>query len=507
MKHFAGKTVVAWKISDLAEGGSVVSWKKAIFVGSLALNCVVTLRAQGLPAAPAQAAPTQNAGNTTTVLGQEALGWLAELVKINTTNPPGNEEAEAKYIAGILQKEGITAEILPLTAGRSAVVARLRSSAIADPSRALLLVAHMDVVGVDKSKWTVDPFGAVMKDGYLYGRGAVDDKGMLAANLAAFISLKRNNARLNRDVIFLATCDEEGFGESSIKTLIAKNWDKFAAGFAINEGGVVIAKDGKVLYTAVQASEKVSYNVDVVARGTSGHASIPLKDNPVVHLAAAVEKIGGYSGPVHLTAVTRRYFEGIAPLMDDEIGKWIRSLDTPDRGEHAARVISDANPAWSAMLRDTVSPTMLNAGVRVNVIPAEARATLNIRLLPGDTIDTLVAELNKLVNDPLVKLEIQQNAGLAAPTSSLENDFYNAIVKSAAQEFGGAPVLPYQSTWGTDSAQLRLHNVQAYGLVPFPLTEDDLKRMHGNDERIPVAAFAKGVDLMVRIVNEFAVTK
>ena len=484
--------------------------KQKIFAGilaaGLALSGAKTLSAQrapGLPVTPAQAPAAQG----TTALGQEALGWLADLIKINTANPPGNEEAAAKYLAGILQKEGITPEILPITPGRSAVVARLKSSAVADPSRALLLVAHMDVVGVDRSKWTVDPFAAVMKDGYLYGRGAVDDKGMLAANLAAFVRLKRSNARLNRDVIFLATCDEEAFGDASIKALIAKNWDKFAAGFAINEGGVVIAKDGKVQYTAVQASEKVTYNVDVVARGTSGHASIPLKDNPVVHLAAAIAKIANYSAPVHLTAVTRRYFEGLAPLQDDEVGKWIRSIDTPDRGEHAARVISDTNPTWNAMLRDTISPTMLSAGVRANVIPAEARATLNIRLLPGDTIDALLAELNKLVNDSQVKFEIQTNAGLAAPTSSLENDFYNAIVKASAREFNGAPVLPYQSTWGTDSSQLRLHNVQAYGLVPFPLSEDDLKRMHGNDERIPVAAFARGVDLMVKIVDEFAVTK
>ena len=485
-----------------------MSGKQRFFAGILAFGLTVlgannSARGQGLPVAPAQP-PT---APSTTALSQEALGWLADLIKINTSNPPGNEEAAAKYIATLLQREGISSEILPLGAGRSALVARLKSSAIADPSRALLLVAHMDVVGVDRTRWTVDPFGAVMKDGYLYGRGAVDDKGMLAANLAAFVSLKRTNARLNRDVIFLATCDEEAFGDSSIKVLIAKNWDKFAAGFAINEGGVVITKGGKVQYTAVQASEKVTYNVDVVARGTSGHASIPLKDNPVVHLAAAVEKIAAYSAPVHYTAVTRRYFEGIAPLQDDEIGKWIRSLDTSDRGEHAARVISDANPAWSAMLRDTISPTMLNAGVRANVIPAEARATLNIRLLPGDTISSLLSDLNKLVNDPQVKFEIQQNAGLAAPTSSLETDFYNAIVKAAAQEFGGAPVLPYQSTWGTDSAQLRLHNVQAYGLVPFPLSEEDLKRMHGDDERIPVAAFAKGVDLMVRIVKEFAVSR
>jgi acetylornithine deacetylase/succinyl-diaminopimelate desuccinylase-like protein len=197
----------------------------------------------------------------------------------------------------------------------------------------------------------------------------------------------------------------------------------------------------------------------------------------------------------------------LAALEGDELGKWMRSLDSADRGEHAQRVISDANPQWNSMLRDTISPTMLTAGVRPNVIPAEARATLNIRLLPGDTIDGLLAELNKLVNDPLVRLDVQPDAGLAAPPSSLENDFYADITKVAAQEFGGAPVLPYQSPWATDSAQLRLHNVQSYGLWPFPLTQDDLKRMHGDDERIPLASFAKGIDVESRIVAEFAVTK
>jgi acetylornithine deacetylase/succinyl-diaminopimelate desuccinylase-like protein len=426
---------------------------------------------------------------------------------MNTTNPPGNEEVTAKYIAGILDKEGIPAQLLEVAPGRSAVVARLRSSAVADPSRALLLVAHMDVVGVDRTKWTVDPFGAVVKDGYLYGRGALDDKGMLATNLAAFIALKRSNAHLNRDVIFLATDDEEGGGDASIKTLIAKYWDKFAAGFAINEGGSVVMKDGKVQYVAIQAGEKVSLNVTVIAKGTSGHASIPLKDNAVVHLATAVGKIGNYSAPVHFTAIVRRYFEGLAAISDNEIAKWMRSLDTTDRGEHAQRVISEANPQWSSMLRDSISPTMLTAGVRANVIPAEARATLNIRLLPGDTIDVLLADLTKLVADPQIRFEVQPNPGLAAPPSSLESDFYAVISKVSAQEFGGVPVLPYQSTWATDSAQLRLHNVQSYGLWPFPLTDEDLKRMHGEDERMPLASFAKGVDLQTKIVAEFCVAK
>lgn len=476
------------------------------------LFCVLCLGVLPLASAqvpgmvPPPAAQSTAPLGDTSALAREATGWLAGLIKINTTNPPGNEEAAAKYIAAILQKEGITAELLPLTPGRSGLVARLKSSAFSDPSKALLLVAHMDVVGVEREKWTVDPFAAVPKDGYIYGRGAIDDKGMLAANLAAFVALKRSNPRLNRDVIFLATASEEGPSDASIRMLISKYWDKIAAKYAINEGGNVFAKGGKVQYVAVQASEKVALSVTVTARGTSGHASIPLKDNAVAHLCAAVEKIANYSAPVHFTTIVRRYFEGIAPLQDDEISKWIRSLDTPDRGEHAARVISETNPMWNAMLRDTISPTMLTAGVRANVIPSVATATLNVRLLPGNTITALLSELNKVVNDPQVKLEVQPDGGLAAPDSSLESDFYQAIVKASAEEFGGAPVVPFQSTWATDSSQLRLHNVQSYGLVPFPLTDDDIKRMHGDDERIPAAAFAKGVDLMVRLVNEFAVS-
>src|SRR5262249_17285063 len=162
-----------------------------------------------------------------------------------------------------------------------------------------------------------DPFATVPKDGYIYGRGAIDDKGMLAANLAAFVYLKRTNARLNRDVIFLATADEEGAGEASIKTVIAKYWDKIAARDSINEGGNIILKNGKVQYIAVQASEKVAANITVVAKGNPGHASVPLKDNAVTHLAAAVEKIGNYNPPVRFTTIVRRYFEGLAPLEDD----------------------------------------------------------------------------------------------------------------------------------------------------------------------------------------------
>src|SRR5271165_1826814 len=487
-----------WRLAGYAAGSVLI-----LFLGK-----ATSLRAQIGQNPPAMGIPpSQPLVGNTGALAREAQDWLVELVKINTTNPPGNEQAAAKYLAAILTKEGITPEFLDVASGRSALVARLRSSAVADPSKALLLVGHLDVVGVDKSKWSVDPFGGVIKAGYLYGRGSTDDKSMVVANLAAFIALKRGNVHLNRDVIFLATTDEEQFGEASLKILLAKYWDKFAAGYAINEGGKVMVKNGKVQYVAVQADEKVPIDVTVIAKGTAGHASMPTKDNPVVHLAAAVDKIGGYTAPVHLTSIVRRYFEALSAIEDDETAKWMRVIDTPDRGDHAQRVLSDMNPLWNSMLRDTIAPTMLRAGVRANVIPSEARATLNIRLLPGDTITVLISELQKLVNDPQIRLEVQPDAGLAAPNSSLETEFYSTITKVSAQEFGGAPVVPFMSTGATDSAQLRLHGVQAYGLRPFPMTEEDDRRVHGDEERMPLASFAKGVDLITRMVAEFSVTR
>lgn len=467
-----------------------------------------------MPAGAQATAPTQMggaSGQTTSSnlssLQAEALGWLQQLIRFDTTNPPGNELVEAKYISDILAKEGIHAEIFESTPGRGFLVARLQANALPDSSRALLLMAHLDVVGVDKSKWTVDPFGAAIKDGYLYGRGAVDDKGMLAENLAVFIALKRSGVRLNRDVIFLAEGDEEAGGENGIKFAIEKHWDKIAAGFALNEGGQAIVDKGKVQFVGVQASEKVSLSVDVIATGTAGHASIPRPDNPVVHLVAAMDKIAGYETPVQFNSVTRAYFEGLAGVEDEETSKWMRALETPDRGDHAARWLSNANPAWNAMMRDTIAETMLQAGIRQNVVPGEAKGVLNIRMLPGDMADPLIAKLKQIVNDPAVRFEIEPNPGEAAPSSSLDSELYKSIERVSAKEFPGAPVIPAMSPWATDSSPLRMRSVQCYGILPFPLTEADLDRIHGNDERIPLDSFNKGLDYLYNIVTDFVAAK
>jgi len=437
----------------------------------------------------------------------ESRDWLVDLIRMDTTNPPGNTAEAAKYVVELLQKENISSEVLEIAPGRAVAVGRLQAGPLPNPSNALLLVAHFDVVGVDKSKWSVDPFVGAVKDGYLYGRGAIDDKGMLAANLAVMVALKRSGIRLNRDVIFLANDAEEQDGSTSMKILIDRHWNKIACGFALNEGGRVLLKSGKVQYVGIQASEKVPYNVAVIASGTSGHASVPRPDNPVAHLAAAIEKIGAMPKTPQLMTITRRYFEQLSQIEDDETAKWMRALETPVRFDLATMRLSEMSPVWGAMLHDSIAPTELRASAHSNGVPSEARANLNIRLLPGNSIDALQAQMKKAVNDPQIRFEVQPGAGIAAPPSSLESELYQAISRAAPQQFPGAAVVPLLSAAATDSSELRLHNVQAYGLLPFPLTEADEQRMHGDDERLPLASFQAGVEFLYRTVHEFAAAK
>jgi len=471
-----------------------LSWIVLALMGLAGLS--VNVRAQAPPSSPDLAK-----------LGEEAQGWLTDLIRINTANPPGNEMAAAKYVSGILQKEGITTEVIEIAPGRGIAIGRLLAGALPDPANALLLLAHLDVVGVDAAKWTVDPFAAVVRDGYLYGRGAIDDKGMLTANLAVMVGLKRSGARLGRDLIFLATDDEEQGGPASIKTVVEKYWDKIACAYAINEGGRVMLKDGKTQYVGIQASEKISYNVTVVAKGPSGHGSMPRPDNAVVHLAAAIAKVGAFQAPAQPNTITRRYFEQLAKIEDDETAKWMRALEQPERADLAAKHLSEQSPMWNSMLRDSIAPTMIHGGFRNNVVPSEATANLNVRLLPGHSIQELIAQLGKAVNDSQIRFDLVSDAGENAPPSELDSPIFKSIEKITSQDFPGAVVLPFLSTGATDSAQLRLHKVQAYGLLPFPLADADDARMHADDERIPLDSFRKGVAFLYHVVSDFAAAK
>jgi acetylornithine deacetylase/succinyl-diaminopimelate desuccinylase-like protein len=463
---------------------------------SLAALAAVSAQAQGPAASP-----------DLNKLADEAQGWLSDLVRINSVNPPGNEAAVAKYISAIFQKEGIANEVLEMAPGRSIVVARLQAGPLPDPTNALLLVAHQDTVGVDASKWTADPFAATFRDGYMWGRGAVDDKAMLAGNIATMVQLKRSKARLARDVLFLATDDEEQGGPASIKVVVQKYWDKIACAYSLNEGGRVIIKDGKVQYVGVQASEKVQYNVTVTATGSSGHGSLPKPDNAVVHLAAAVQKLGTYQVPAQPSTIVLRYFEQLSKIEDDDIAKWMRALEQPQRADLAVNHLAEQSPMWNSMLRDTIAPTMLQAGVRVNVVPSVATANLNIRMLPGHSVEELMGQFVKIVNDPQIKFQLAPDSGENAPPSDLNSPLFKTIERLTPQEFPGAITVPFLGTGATDSASLRLHKVQAYGLEPFPMLEDDSSRVHADNERMPLDGFHKGVIFLYHVVADFASTK
>src|SRR5215472_6461384 len=231
----------------------------------------------------------------------EAVRFLSGLVKIDTSNPPGNETRAAEYIKGVLAGEGISAQIYESAPGRGNLVARLKGNGKKKP---LLLMGHLDVVGVERDKWTVDPFAAVVKEGYLYGRGAIDDKSMDAANLEVFVLLHRLKVPLDRDVILLAEAGEEGTTQFGIDFMVQNHWDEIACEYALNEGGEIPEESGKAQYVAVSTTQKVPRGFSLVAHGTSGHGSVPRLDNAIAHLASGVDKTSRWEAPLRLNETT-----------------------------------------------------------------------------------------------------------------------------------------------------------------------------------------------------------
>ncbi|HSA55999.1 MAG TPA: M20/M25/M40 family metallo-hydrolase, partial [Gemmatimonadaceae bacterium] len=439
----------------------------------------------------------------------ETIGHLQALIRMDTVNPPGNELGLARYLDDVLRGAGVDVTLLEPAPQRAAVVARIPGTGSGRP---LLLLAHMDVVGVERDRWTANPFGGELLDGCVYGRGAIDDKGMLATNLQTMRLVQehvvRAGGRLARDLVFVATSDEEAGGMWGIEWLARTHPALLEAEYALNEGGRIRLRDGRFHYCAVQCAEKVPNVVQVTAHGPAGHAAIPLPGNAVVRLARAVARIGAHAEPVHLTDVSRRFFTGLAAAWDDERQRAaMRDLahPSPERAAAAAAVLCE-EPNFAAVLRNGISPTMLAAGVRSNVIPAEASATMSVRLLPGESLDALVARLGSAIADDHVSITVVDR-GADAPASSAESPMFAAIRDSVAALAPGLPVVPYLSTGATDSATLRRLGVQAFGLLPFPLALQDEERMHSHDERVPVKSLDFALRLMWEMVGRISVER
>ncbi|HUS18523.1 MAG TPA: M20/M25/M40 family metallo-hydrolase [Terriglobales bacterium] len=432
----------------------------------------------------------------------ETVDILRGLIKLDTSNPPGNEIIAAKYIANILQKDGIASEIFEAAPGRATIVARLKGNG---KKRPLLLMGHIDVVGVERNRWTVDPFAAVVKDGVLYGRGSVDDKAMVAANLVVFLQLKRQGVKLDRDVIYMAEAGEEGTSQFGIDFMVEKHWDKIDAEFALNEGGSsIMRKDGKLPYVGVQTTEKVPRGLNLIARGSSGHGSMPRLDNPVIHLAAAVAKIGAWQAPMRLNETTKAFFERLATISAPEEAAMYRNLADPAVQEK----LRATNIQFNSMLRTSVVPTIIQGGFRENVIPADAKATLDVRALPDEDIDKLIETLKGLINDPSVTIERRTEGQKrpAATPSAIDTEMFRALERAQKKVYPDAITVPFMQTGATDAAQLRAKGMNAYG-IGVAISQDELGRVHGNDEQVTIANLGKFVEYLHAAVIDIAGAK
>ena len=434
----------------------------------------------------------------------EVVKILSGFVRIDTSNPPGNETKGAEYLKSILDRDGITSEIFEMERGRGNIVARLKGNG---KKRPILLMGHIDVVGVEREKWTVDPFGGLVKDGYLYGRGSSDDKGMASACLEVFLLLHRLKVPLDRDVIFLAEAGEEGTSTVGIDFMVQQHWDKIECEYALNEGGMIYAPNGKVKYVGVATTEKVPRGFKLVARGTSGHGSVPRPDNAITHLATAVARVGNWQAPMRLNETTRAFFSRLAKISPADEAYLYSHLEDPSNSAMIQEKIRTGNGTYNSMLRTSIVPTIIKGGFRSNVIPGDAEATLDVRAVPDEDIDALAETLAKLINDPAVEVVPPPARGRpATPPSKLETDMFRALESAQAKMFPGVLTLPLMLTGATDSAQLRAKGVQAYGLGSVA-GDRERASVHGNDERISVEGLGKFVEFIYWAVIDTAASK
>ena len=442
-------------------------------------------------------------------LGAETVQVLSEYLRINTTNPPGGELQTALFLQRLLAREGIEAQLLDTAelkpAGRANLYARLKGNG---SKRAIALVHHMDVVPADPRYWSVDAFSGAVKDGYVWGRGALDMKGEGIVHLMAMIALKRSGVPLNRDIVFIANSDEE-LGSTGAEVFVARHANLLAdVEFLITEGGDNKFENGKLAYYGVGVAEKRTFWQHITVKGTPSHGSRPTKENPVPRLIAALDKIAKYETPLHVTPGVDKYFRDISRGYSGEQRRWLSNvkaaLDDPTARQW---ILKDVY--WNAILRNTISLTGLQGSNKTNVIPAEASADIDIRLLPDTDPKEMMAALQRIVGDTAV-----QWTGLLAPKTPLESpidtDLFRAIERAARERDPGAFVTTPMLTGATDRPVYRKLGLVTYGFDPFKVESADAQRgVHGNDERVSVENVGFGVRYMydvLRYVQEARVT-
>lgn len=431
---------------------------------------------------------------------------LVDVIRQDTSNPPGHEGQVAEVLAQKFRPLGFAVDVVQTPeAGKAHFIARLRGDGSKKP---ILLAAHADVVGVEREKWTLEPFGGVVKDGYVYGRGAIDFKGGIAVYARAVMMLAENKVPLARDVIFLAEADEEG-GRYGTSWLAQEHWPKIDCEFSLNEGGWIMkGDDGKVKYVSISTADKRSMSVLVTARGTSTHSSMPRPDNAIFTLGKALAKLADYDMKVELTPSQKQFFLALAKSSAPPMSDHYRTLATSTDPAAIARADKEISKDFllHAAMRSTIAPVLLSAGFRSNVIPGSAQATINVRAIPGTDPNAIVREFQQVVNDPNVEVKLPNPSSGPSPVqqSSEDTDLYRAYVKEAHAEFPGAEVTPYLFPAGTDASPWRSRGIPVYGTYPYPITNEDLSRMHGNDERVSIESLRQGTQMIYRTLVDVA---
>ena len=428
---------------------------------------------------------------------REAVGLLERYIAIDTTNPPGNEAAAARFWQDVLAAEGITAQVFEPEPGRGVVYARLKGSGRKKP---LILLHHMDVVSARAENWRTEPFTATLRDGHLHGRGAIDCKGVAVVQFLALALLKRQGVVPERDVIFLGTGDEETGGRLGAGWFVEHHSELIQdAGFLLTEGGGIRRGEDGTAYT-VSVAEKAPCWIKLTAEGDPGHGSTPRPGNAVARLLRALDNVRGYVTPLKVVPAAQAYFTALAAHEDDAA--------QADRYRNLERALADpdfrrtftADPRHNALVRNTIAPTVLRGSDKTNVIPDRAEAELDCRLLPGEDPDRFVATLTEIVDDPQVEVSVLLNFPAAA--SEADTPLFRAIAAVAARREPEARVLPSMLTGFTDAHYFREQGIVSYGFSGIALQAGESYGVHGNDERVPLAGLREGVQVLVKVIRE-----
>ena len=428
--------------------------------------------------------------------------WMRQYLRIDTTNPPGNEMRGAEFFKKILDEEGIENRVFEIEPGRGDLWARIPHTS-PDAKRPIVLLNHIDVVTSDASLWKMPPFSGELRDGYIWGRGAQDMKDEGLAQLVVMVMLKREKVALDRDVIFLAVADEEAGGKGT-DWFIKHQRDLLEnAEFLINEGGENLLENGKVKYVGVDVGEKTSYWLHVVAHGRPGHGSRPNPDSAPNRLVHALNKILAYQTPLRVLPVVDEFLRDMAPYEPPDRAGYYRDIRKAIEDKGFRQEVQQ-DESLNFLLRDTISLTMLGGSEQTNVIPPEAWANLDVRILPGGDPKAVLQTLRRVVNDPDVTIEPLETEFRVANYSGTDNEMFAAIRQASAKYFPGTPVVPHITSGYTENQRYRPLGIIAYGFCPYTATEAEGNTEHGNDERIRVEEVRRGPRVLFDVVVKVA---